>query len=197
LNVWSAHIRALAFAESTEDVKKQAERFKPVAGNAFSVLYCQCGAVCWLKDIGVKNKRPIYDVYYVRQWIQTGYQGFWPADPREDEIRMAELLKQTYQWLWPQLAMKDRLVLAHKAAETIRHLALQLGLEKVALQASSIAETRSDDIKPLCALTDLLFQTLLDSRLSGKLTDSPWMSSVPLRTQIFKLNDPRPCPRNH
>jgi hypothetical protein len=196
VNVWSAHTQALAFADSTETVRKHVDRFKPAAADAFSVLYAQCGALSWANNLGVKAKRPIYDTYYVRQWIQTGYTEFWPEDPREDEIRMAELLKQTYRWIWPQVDPQIRMSLMHKAAETIRHQSLQLGFTKVALQAASVAGTCNADITPLEVLVDRLFQALFDSRLSGNPMGSGWISSIPPNAQIIEWNDPHPCSRN-
>jgi hypothetical protein len=171
-----SHERAWTFVSYTEQVALRARKFKSVPTQVFAELYAECGRIYWAKNIGNKSVRPIHDKYYIMQWVKTGYFGFWPSNPEEDEMKMCDVLKSTYGQLWPLLDEKERISLTRKAAEIIGELAIRENLPGVSNLGIELKNSYPTDLDSLDALVESVFKGLFVKRkpLHGLISEYKW-----------------------
>jgi hypothetical protein len=171
-----SHERAWTFVSYTEQVALRVRTFKPVPTQVFAELYAECGRIYWIKNIGNKSVRPIYDKYYIMQWVKTGYFGFWPSKPEEDEMKMCDVLKITYGQLWPLLDDEERISLTRKAAEIIGEVALREDLPDVSNLRVGGRNSYPADLDSLDVLVESVFKGLFlkRKRLDGSVSEYKW-----------------------
>jgi hypothetical protein len=171
-----SHERARTFVASTEQVALRVQNFKPVATQVFAEIYAECGRIYWVKNIGNKSVRPIYDKYNIIQWVKTGYFGFWPSNPEEDEMKMCDVLKMTYGQLWPLLDDEEKLSLTRKAAEIISEVAVREDLSDVSNLGIEVKNSHPADLDSLDVLVESVFKGLFLKRkqLDGLISEYKW-----------------------
>jgi hypothetical protein len=171
-----SHERAWTFVSNTEQVALRVRNFKPVPTQVFAEIYAECGRIYWVKNIANKSVRPIYDKYYIMQWVKTGYWAFWPSNPEEDEMKMCDALKMTYGQLWPLLDDEERISLARKAAEIIGEVAVREDLPSVRNLGVEVRNSYPADLGSLDVLVEALFKGLFlkRKRLDGLISEYKW-----------------------
>jgi hypothetical protein len=171
-----SHERAWTFASYTEQVALRVRNFKPVPTQVFAEIYAECGRIYWVKNIGNKSVRPIYDKYNILQWVKTGYFGFWPSKPEEDEMKMCDVLKTTYGQLWPLLDDEEKISLTRKVAEIIGEVAVREELLDVSNLGVEVKNSYPADLNSLDVLVESVFNGLFlkRKRLDGLISEYKW-----------------------
>jgi hypothetical protein len=171
-----SHERAWTFVSYTEQVALRVRNFKPVPTEVFAEIYAECGRIYWVKDIGNKSARPIYDKYYIMQWVKTGYWAFWPSNPEEDEMKMCDVLKMSYGQLWPLLNDEEKTSLTRKTAEIIGEVAARENLPGVSKLGVEVKNSYPADLDSLGVLVESIFKGLYQKRkrLDGLISEYKW-----------------------